>query len=570
MSSQTMAAPVWGKISTPSVVPSLGDVMSEELAHQLACEEGTMSPLADSAAAAAAESVEDKAEASDLLLAQMLQHEFDRENDLMLKKEEDKLNGTSNGLKIITLSGIFGDSFSLLVRLSYQKYRSVHPALQDEEDEEEEEELLEDDFIARRQQPQISKNGASGKGKNMTSKHDANICGRRNTAKMDDQFPLEFDVGDSSKVKDMRLSNQVYSQLKQHAQSETKRSHRVYEKKDHATAGMVVDQKTRLLLYKMLNMGLLDQVNGVISSGKESVVYHARGGQAQNVLMPPEVAIKVFKTTLSEFKNRCQYVKGDVRFFKDQFKKQNPRKIMRIWAEKESVNLKRMSNYGIPCPRPLLLKRHVLVLEFLGKDQKAAPKLKDAELSTAEWQLAYEQVVQDMTCMYQNARLVHGDLSEYNLLWHNERVYFIDVAQTVDIMHPHSMQFLLRDCHNICEFFSKRDVSTMTHYELFNLVTGKNFSGQGEVFLSQVEEYEKSSDFSEQATSKTDYPFNFFFDLAQKQLDEDVGKEEEGEVEEEEEEEEEDSDLVSWEVIPGAADVKSDSSVEDFVKIDTI
>lgn len=57
--------------------------------------------------------------------------------------------------------------------------------------------------------------------------------------------------------------------------------------------------------------------------------------------MPAEVAIKVFKTTLAEFKNRCQYAKGDVRFFKDQFKKQNPRKIMQIWAEKESVNLKR-------------------------------------------------------------------------------------------------------------------------------------------------------------------------------------------------------------------------------------
>jgi RIO kinase 3 len=57
--------------------------------------------------------------------------------------------------------------------------------------------------------------------------------------------------------------------------------------------------------------------------------------------MPPEVAIKVFKTTLAEFKNRCQYVRGDSRFFRDHFKKPNPRKIIRIWAEKESVNLKR-------------------------------------------------------------------------------------------------------------------------------------------------------------------------------------------------------------------------------------
>ena len=58
-------------------------------------------------------------------------------------------------------------------------------------------------------------------------------------------------------------------------------------------------------------------------------------------LVPKEVAIKVFKTTLAEFKNRCQYVQGDMRFFKDQFKKQNPRRIIRVWTEKENVNLKR-------------------------------------------------------------------------------------------------------------------------------------------------------------------------------------------------------------------------------------
>lgn len=53
-----------------------------------------------------------------------------------------------------------------------------------------------------------------------------------------------------------------------------------------------------------------------------------------------------------------------------------------------------MSNFGIPCPRVLLLKKHVLLLEFLGKNQVAAPKLKDAHLDTVEMQMAYEQVVQ--------------------------------------------------------------------------------------------------------------------------------------------------------------------------------
>ena len=58
-------------------------------------------------------------------------------------------------------------------------------------------------------------------------------------------------------------------------------------------------------------------------------------------LVPAECAVKVFKTTLVDFKNRIQYVKGDVRFFKDDFKKHNPRRVIKIWAEKEDHNLRR-------------------------------------------------------------------------------------------------------------------------------------------------------------------------------------------------------------------------------------
>ena len=56
-----------------------------------------------------------------------------------------------------------------------------------------------------------------------------------------------------------------------------------------------------------------------------------------------------------------------------------------------------------------------------------------------------------MRVMYEKCKLVHADLSAYNMLWHNNMLYFIDVAQGVDTMHPHAMEFLLRDCHNVSE-----------------------------------------------------------------------------------------------------------------------
>lgn len=56
--------------------------------------------------------------------------------------------------------------------------------------------------------------------------------------------------------------------------------------------------------------------------------------------VPDEVVLKVFKTTLNEFKNRDRYMNDD-RHFKDHFSKLNPRKVIRLWAEKEMYNLGR-------------------------------------------------------------------------------------------------------------------------------------------------------------------------------------------------------------------------------------
>ena len=94
--------------------------------------------------------------------------------------------------------------------------------------------------------------------------------------------------------------------------------------------------------------------------------------------IPEEVALKVFKTTLNEFKTRDKYIKDDYRF-KDRFSEQNPRKIIHLWAEKEMHNLNRMARAGILCPKVVLLKKHILLMSFIGMDGKAAPMLKEVK-----------------------------------------------------------------------------------------------------------------------------------------------------------------------------------------------
>lgn len=160
------------------------------------------------------------------------------------------------------------------------------------------------------------------------------------------------------------------------------------KREDQATAEFGVDSDTRLLLYRMVNNQLLEKVNGVISIGKEAVILHA---EADAESSPKECAIKVFKTTLSEFKQRDKYIRDDYRF-KGRIGKQNTKKIIQLWAEKEMHNLHRLQRAGIPCPDVVTLKRHVLVMSFIGSQHNPAPKLKNAKLDQAQYIMAYEQV----------------------------------------------------------------------------------------------------------------------------------------------------------------------------------
>ena len=64
-----------------------------------------------------------------------------------------------------------------------------------------------------------------------------------------------------------------------------------------------------------------------------------------------------------------------------------------MWAEKEMRNLRRLHAAGLNCPQPVLLRNHVLVMEFLGKRGWPAPRLKDAELSERQMRRCYLQCV---------------------------------------------------------------------------------------------------------------------------------------------------------------------------------
>ncbi|NP_001312624.1 serine/threonine-protein kinase RIO1-like [Nicotiana tabacum] len=254
------------------------------------------------------------------------------------------------------------------------------------------------------------------------------------------------------------------------------------EKADRATVEQAIDPRTRMVLFKMLNRGVFHDINGCISTGKEANVYHATKADGQ------ELAIKVYKTSVLVFKDRDRYVQGDYRF-RYGYCKHNPRKMVKTWAEKEMRNLMRLRAAGIRCPAPLLLRLHVLVMEFIGKGGWAAPRLKDAALSLDKLRECYVEIIMAMRTLYQKCKLVHGDLSEYNILYYEGHLYVIDVSQSVDLDHPHALDFLREDCVHVSDFFKKHGVAVMTIRELFDFIVDPTIDDDSvDSYLEKVQE----------------------------------------------------------------------------------
>lgn len=313
------------------------------------------------------------------------------------------------------------------------------------------------------------------------SKHDPEITGHLNTQYLLQEHPDQNfgDLDGELNADSVKLSNPVFNAMMKHAERVQSRSVRNQFGSETQTRDQVIDHKTGLLLQLLINNDHLTEIHGAISTGKESVVFHG-------VKDEQEFAVKIFKTTLNEFKSRACYVEGEHRF-RHQHKRQNPRRLIRLWAEKEMRNLKRVCAAGLRCPEPVLLKKHILVLQFVGKDGHAAPKLRDANLNATDWASAYQQCVTLMRRLYQECGLVHCDMSEYNLLWFKGEVWMIDLAQGVGREHVNALYFLQRDCKSVSDFFRNKGVpGVLSTRQLFEHVTASNMENPQEALASQM------------------------------------------------------------------------------------
>lgn len=251
------------------------------------------------------------------------------------------------------------------------------------------------------------------------------------------------------------------------------RGERGGDRADRATSEQVLDPRTRMILLQMINRNIVAEIHGCLSTGKEANVYHAIWFPDEEEIQHHR-AIKVYKTSILVFKDRDKYVTGEFRF-RQGYSKSNNRAMVKLWAEKEMRNLRRIYTAGIPCPEPIHLRLHVLVMGFVGNSKGLpAPRLKDVEFDIPEpetrWRELYIELLGYMRVMYQTCHLVHADLSEYNILYHKNKLYIIDVSQSVEHDHPRSLEFLRMDIKNVSDFFRRKGVETLSERTVFEFI----------------------------------------------------------------------------------------------------
>jgi RIO kinase 1 len=134
---------------------------------------------------------------------------------------------------------------------------------------------------------------------------------------------------------------------------------------------------------------------------------------------------------------------------------------------------------------------------------RASPRLKDATLSSTECEDLYIDLLLSVRKMYRICKLVHADLSEYNILYHENRLWIIDVSQSVEHDHPHAFDFLRKDLKNVEDFFSRFGVKCMGLRKAFEFVTREGLEvNDEEVLRSWLAEAEKQATESQDGTGQ--------------------------------------------------------------------
>jgi len=238
---------------------------------------------------------------------------------------------------------------------------------------------------------------------------------------------------------------------------------RIKDEDTRKVTGEVFDEVTLLSLYKMVQKKIITSMGGAISSGKEANVFLAGTDEGS------DAAVKIYRIRTGNFTRMSEYIVGDPRFSSIRHAHKD---LIFAWTKKEFSNLSRAKEAGIPVPTPRAFDRNILIMDFMGENGMPYPQMR--QILPSEPAETYAEALGIVKNLYRNAKLVHGDLSEYNMLTGPDGLILIDMAQAVTPDHPKAHHFLFRDIANINRFFEKK-CEIQDPHEIFRDIVGAEF-----------------------------------------------------------------------------------------------
>ena len=195
-----------------------------------------------------------------------------------------------------------------------------------------------------------------------------------------------------------------------------------------------------LALHALVEKNIISQLGPLLGKGKESDVYSCMDDD-KNIY-----AIKIFRIGRTSFKN--------IKKFRDLIGERAHLSwlyVNRLAAKREYEALEKIYVLNLNTPKPIGYNRHAVVMEYLRGKELIYYKKIDKPL------YIFNEIIDQMRIIYQEAKMIHGDLGEFNIIIDEEgNILIIDWLQWIPRDHPNASSILQRDIKNICNYFLKK------------------------------------------------------------------------------------------------------------------
>ncbi len=203
------------------------------------------------------------------------------------------------------------------------------------------------------------------------------------------------------------------------------------ERRGNGDSKLSIEGYDTLALNFLVQNDTISQISSQINAGKESEVYKVKDDDEENFIL------KVHREGYSDFRNT-----GRKRQYEG-----NWREASKEAAKREFKALTRLYD-DVLVPKPIDHNRHTLVIELFEGVELSKARLENPRL-------VFETIVEEISKTWEKG-LVHGDISEYNILVSENGIRIIDWPQYVEVDHPNSREFLKRDISNILSQFRNK------------------------------------------------------------------------------------------------------------------